>query len=498
MKKIFLIFPDEIGTINPEVYGHFAEHIGGVIYDGIWVGKDSKVPNINGFRKDLVEAFKKLDPPVIRWPGGCFAETYNWRDGIGKNRPTTLGWWSSSDFRYESNEMGTHEFLDFCELVGAKPYIAANISSIPPLEMRNYFDYCMSPRGSTSLAGEREKNGRPEPWNIPYWGIGNETWIGGGNMEPDEYAHEYRKYAVIAGNVFGDYKLIACGPNDCDVYWTRKFMEVFERSEKKMHGFSLHFYCMNLDKNAVDFTKDEWYQQMKQANNMDAIIKKHWGLIQGFNMEQHAKLVIDEWGCWHQGGSGPSKGYNLFEQQSTVRDAVVAAITLNIFNNNCEKIMMANAAQLVNNLHCLFLAGGENFILTPTYHVFDMYKGHMGATAIKAIAQTDTLECRFGENDIRTVESLSVSASYKDDDVLITIANLSADHEAVISLESVGEILDPNAEFTILTHEDFRAHNTFEFPDMVMPETKSVNISRPITLPPASASRIKAKMLRPL
>lgn len=366
MKNLYVMFPEELGCIAPEIYGHFAEHIGGVIYDGIWVGKDSPVENVHGLRKYLLDKLKEVAPPVMRWPGGCYAETYDWRDGIGNNRPKRLNWWTNWDQRLEPNEVGTHEFMDFCEQLGTQPYFAANITSVTPLHIRNWVDYCNSPEGTTTLAQERAENGHPEPFGIRYWGIGNENWGGGGNMDPTVYAHEYRRFSALVNNIPGDKVLIACGPNADDYHWTNRFMEAMADSEKHMQGFSLHYYC-GWAGDPVNFTRDQWYQQLKQAERMEEILNRHWSIIKGYGMEEHAKLVIDEWGCWHPDGSGPSRGGNLFEQQSTMRDAAVTALSLNIFNNNCEKIRMANVAQLVNNLHALFLASGENCIVTPTY-----------------------------------------------------------------------------------------------------------------------------------
>ncbi len=493
MKKLYLIFPEKLGTIAPEIYGHFAEHIGGVIYDGIWVGKDSPIPNINGFRKFIIDKLKAITPPVVRWPGGCFAEIYNWRDGIGENRPVRINWWNYCDGRYEPNEVGTHEFMEFCCQVGAEPYLAANITSISPMEVRDWIDYCNSPAGSTTLAKEREKNGHAEPFGIKYWGIGNENWGGGGNMTPETYAQEYRKYSSIANNTSPDLKLVACGPNAADYDWTQGCMKVLDKSEKHMYGYSMHYYCGNAG-GPVDFTQDEFYQQLKQAAAMEEILVRHFNIIKGYNMEYCAKLVIDEWGCWHKDGSGPSKGYNLFEQQSSIRDGLVAALTLNIFNNHCDKILMANVAQLVNNLHSLFLSSGEHCIVTPTYHVFDMYKEHQGATAIKALVDKEQITFKNKENEETEIENLSVSASCKDDFVTVTIANLSATEAVSLNVEAVGAVISDKAEITILNHEDYHAHNTFESPDKVTPYTLDVQLSSGISIPAAGVVRIRTAM----
>lgn len=489
MEKLYIVYPEEIGQINPNIYGHFAEHIGGVFYDGLWVGKDSKVENINGFRKEIIDKLKKINPPIIRWPGGCFAETYDWKDGIGEDRPTRINWWTNTDNRYESNQVGTHEFVELCELVGAEPYFAANITSTTPLEIRDWIDYCTSPKDSTTLAKLREKNGRPEPFNVKYWGIGNENWGGGGNMTPKTYAHEYRKYAIIAKNAYLNSILIACGPNDVNYNWTQEFMDVFQSSSKAMNGFSLHYYTSveNAD-DPTNFSKDEWYKMIGKSLKIEEIIERHYSIIKGYGMEDYAKLVVDEWGCWHPSGSGPSKGYNLYEQQSTIRDAMVSAATLNIFNNHCDKVMMANVAQLANNLHCLFLASGENCIATPTYHVFDMYKEHQGAKAVKTIC--DSKNVGSGEFD---VPQISVSASQKDGYTTLTIANLSADEDANITLEPVGQNLCGEATATVLTHDNYHAHNTFESPENVTPYSEEVDILSTITIKKASIVSIKIK-----
>lgn len=491
MRSVKIVMPDKIGRIAPEIYGHFSEHIGGVMRDGIWVGKDSKVPNINGFRKDLIEKLRKITPPVIRWPGGCFAETYHWRDGIGENRPVRPGWWTSYDRRYEDNAVGTHEFMELCSLVGAKPYFAVNVTSITPMEARDWLDYCLSPRGSTTLALEREKNGHPEPFEIPYWGIGNENWGGGGNMTPDYYALEYRRFSTVMWNVvcgrgFVDKPcdFIVGGANGGDFNWTHTLASNLERTPVPMGGMSFHYYCGNAG-DPLRFSIDEWYEQLRKAEIMEWLINRHYAIVQGRGLEGKMKLVIDEWGCWHPEGSGPSKGYNLFEQQSTMRDAMVAAVTLNIFNNHCDKIKMANVAQLCNNLHALFLAGGEHCVTTPTYHVFDMFKGHQGGDGLRVLVDDNA--------DLR--HRISVSASVKDGKLTLTLANLNCEEDAVIVPEFLGikrELCDATA--TVLAAEDMHACNTFENPDAVIPYQMSVDLNQPVTIPKAGIVCIQANI----
>jgi len=479
-KNVYLLYPRTVGTVAPEIYGHFTEHIGGVIYDGIWVGEDSDIPNIKGFRKDIVDGLRAIKAPVIRWPGGCYAEVYDWRDGIGKERPKRINWWTQNDGRYEPNEVGTHEYMDFCEAVGAKAYFAANLTSVTPLHIRNWMDYCLSPRGTTTLALEREANGHPEPFDIPYWGVGNENWGGGGNMKPEYYANECRRFAALMNNAFPNVELYACGENGFDYNWTDVLMRELKNAHCPTNGFAMHYYC-GASGDPLSFTSDEWTQMLRQASQMNEIIQRNWHIICGCNMQNNAKLVIDEWGCWHPGGSGPSRGFNLFEQQSTVRDGMVTALTLNIFNNNCDKIRMANAAQLVNNLHACFLSLGKECVKTPTYHVFDMYKEHQNGRCIDTIVT---------DNEVFE-ESISVSATHKDDMTLVTIGNLSCTEDVEVSLSAVGADIPDNAEISLLYAEDMHAHNTFDAPDTVTPKYTSADPSRPVLIPKTGVMAIR-------
>ncbi len=488
MKKITVLCPEPLGTIAPEIYGHFSEHIGGVFYDGLWVGKDSEIPNINGFRKDLVEKLKAIHPPVLRWPGGCFAETYHWRDGIGENRPVRPNWWMHRDGRTESNAVGTHEFVDLCELIGAKPYFAVNVTSITPMEALDWMDYCLSPRGTTTLALEREKNGHPEPFDIPYWGIGNENWGGGGNMTPEYYALQYRRFATVLANFGKMYgvQVIAGGADGADYEWTEGLVSNLAKAKGTIpvDGMSFHYYCGKSGP-CVEYTEDDWYVLIEKAQRIEELIRRHSAFTVAYGMEDRMKLVIDEWGCWHPEGSGPSEGYNLFEQQSTMRDGVISALTLNIFNNYCHCIKMANVAQLCNNLHCLFLAGEGNCITTPTYHVFDMYQGHQGATALRTIVSEN--------DDLPT--GISVSASRNGNVITLTMANLSCEKDEEISLDFLG--LDtPTVSVTarLLACDDMRSHNTFQRPDAVIPKPVSVDLNAPISLPKAAVLAITVSL----
>ncbi len=486
MKSVHIVIPEKIGHVRPEIYGHFSELIGGVFYDGLWVGKDSKIPNIRGFRKDIIDRLKEIKPAVLRWPGGCFAETYNWRDGIGENRPIRPNWWTLHDGRYEKNEVGIHEFMDLCELIGAKAYIAMNVTSITPMEARNFMDYCLSPRGSTTLAIEREANGSPEPFEIAYWGIGNENWGGGGNMTPEYYALEYRKFATVLKAICGNKsKLILGGADASDYNWTHGIMSGLANSYTTVDGMSFHYYSRG-GGDAVDFTDDEWYKLLENAEQIEELIKRHYAIAVGYGMAEKAKLVIDEWGCWHPDGSGPSKGYNLFEQQSTMRDAMVAALTLNIFNNHSDVIMMANVAQLCNNIQALFLAGGEHCIVTPTYHVFNMFKEHQDGEAVRTIVDSSPDEKR----------RVSVSATVNDKTLTVTMANVSLEEDEEIELSLLGYGGEISAcEMTVLSAESVHDCNTFESPDRIAPISVSLENYRNIKLPRASVVKISMKML---
>lgn len=494
MKKLYVLTPDSIGVVSPEIYGHFTEHIGGVFYDGIWVGEDSPIPNIRGLRLELIECFRKIRPSVVRWPGGCFAETYNWRDGIGERskRPVRINWWQRSDGRYEANHVGTHEFIDFCRLVGAEPYFAANMTSTTPLDIRDWIDYCNSPRGTTSYAVLREKNGSPEPFNVRYWGVGNENWGGGGNMTPETYAHEYRKYAAVMENTAPGLCLVGCGPNGSDYDWTRRFLDVFASSGRMMGAYSMHYYCGSSG-HAVTFSENEWYQLLFQANQMEAILSRHWNIIRGFGLEDQASLFVDEWGCWHPAGSGPSKGSNLFEQQSSMRDAVVTALTLNIFNNNCDKVKMANVAQLANNLHTLFFASGDKFCVTPAYHIYDMFKEHQGARAVRILTESGQIEFTPPGGGRNFINRLSVSASVKGSFLTLTAANLSASESETLEPVFVGIDIGGKAETILLSHRDIHACNTFESPDEISPVYGECG-SDHITLPPASVMTLRYRI----
>ena len=492
MKSVTVCLNHSRGVIAPEIYGHFCEHLGGVFYDGLWVGPDSPIENIHGFRKALVDSFRKICPPVLRWPGGCFAETYDWRDGIGprEKRPRRLNWWYNNDGRVESNQVGTHEFIDLCRLVGAQPYFAANMTSVTPLHIRDWMEYCNMPAHETTLADERAQNGDEQPFGVRYWGIGNENWGGGGNMTAEMCAREFMRCATVCRSVPGQKALVACGANGHDVAWTREMMRTMHAKGCLPEALSVHYYCGTAG-TPQEFTEAEWYELLRKADFMRRIVDDHRAAMDEFDPERRVSLFVDEWGCWHQEGTGPSKGKNLFEQQSNLRDAVVAALTLNLFNNRCDVVGMSNVAQLCNNLHTLYLASGEHFLETPTYFVYDLFKAHQGARQLETLVDCG---CAGPDDGDAPLCQVSASASQaQDGSVTLTLANLSVTDSADVRLDALGGALTGTAEISTLCAADPHTCNTFENPHAVRPvrESRPFASGDTIRLPAASVVSVR-------
>ena len=487
MKSVTVCLNHSRGVIAPEIYGHFCEHLGGVFYDGLWVGPDSPIENIHGFRKALVDSFRKICPPVLRWPGGCFAETYDWRDGIGprEKRPRRLNWWYNNDGRVESNQVGTHEFIDLCRLVGAQPYFAANMTSVTPLHIRDWMEYCNMPAHETTLADERAQNGDEQPFGVRYWGIGNENWGGGGNMTAEMCAREFMRCATVCRSVPGQKALVACGANGHDVAWTREMMRTMHAKGCLPEALSVHYYCGTAG-TPQEFTESQWYELLRKADFMRRIVDDHRAAMDEFDPERRVSLFVDEWGCWHQEGTGPSKGKNLFEQQSNLRDAVVAALTLNLFNNRCDVVGMSNVAQLCNNLHTLYLASGEHFLETPTYFVYDLFKAHQGARQLETLVDCGCAGPDDGEAPLCQVSASASQA--QDGSVTLTLANLSVTDSADVRLDALGGALTGTAEISTLCAADPHTCNTFENPHAVRPvrESRPFASGDTIRLPAAS------------
>jgi alpha-N-arabinofuranosidase len=456
------------GKINRNIYGHFSEHLGRCIYEGLWVGEDSAIPNTNGIRSDVVAALKKLQIPVLRWPGGCFADEYHWKDGIGpkeeRKRMINTHWGGV----VENNHFGTHEFLMLCEMLECEPYISGNVGSGTVQEMSEWVEY-MTFDGVSPMAELRRSNGREEPWRLTYFGVGNENWGCGGNMRPEYYADVYRRYQTYVRN-YGDNRIyrIACGPNSDDYKW----MEVVMR---EAHGFmdaiSLHYYTVPGDNfweekgAATGFSDNEWAKTMRKALRMDELITKHSAIMDQYDPAGRIGLIVDEWGTWFDVEPGTNPGF--LYQQNTIRDALVAGLTLNIFHRHCDRVQMANIAQLVNVLQSVILTEGEKMLLTPTYHVFDMFKVHQDADLLSTHCVSNDYDSDQGK-----LPQLSVSAS-KDAEgrIHISLCNLSHTDGADVQIELRGlEGRTIRVAGTELTGATTDAHNTFDRPETVKPQ----------------------------
>lgn len=454
------------GKINREIYGNFSEHIGKGIYEGIYVGEGSDIPNQAGMRTDVVNALKEMKLPVLRWPGGWFADEYHWMDGIGpkesRKRTVNVQWGGVT----EDNSFGTHEFLELCEQIGCEPYISANVGSGTVQEMAEWIEY-MTFDGDSTMANLRRKNGREKPWKIKYFGIGNESWSGGGYMSADYYADCYRRYRTYCRN-YGTNQLyrIACGGGsngeDCD--WTETLMR---RASSRMEGLSVHYYAKLDGKRyrnlAAEFSPEEWYATLKQALRIEQVIEAHAASMDKYDPEKRVGMIVDEWGTWFDVEEGTEPLF--LYQQNTMRDALVAAVSLNIFNKHCDRVKMANIAQLANVLQAVVLTEGEKMVLTPTYYAFLLYKYHQDSTLLESTIET----CEIGQQE-HTVVNLHESASVDaEGNIHITVCNLSHAQTYEIDTEIVSaELGDIRAE--ILTGA-MNAHNTFEEMDKVGVQT---------------------------
>ncbi len=501
--RIEVLLGEPLGIISPNIYGHFTENLGGVIYDGVWVGEKSKVPNLNGIRKELVEEMRKIKAPVIRFPGGCFADSYDWRDGIGPadKRPRRTNFWAQEEtaagpasHKYDPNQFGTNEFIQFCKLIGSQPYLAANVRSLPAAEFYRWVEYCNSPAGSTTLADQRAAAGYAEPFGVRYWGVGNESWGCGGNFTAQEYAVEFRRYTAWVPNYVPRYgqqlSFIASGPNDDKWDWTRGFLEEIVRHSpgdfRSIYGLALHYYAWNLSRgrtrdwvegkgDALKFDSVDWYELLRQGDVMESLINGHWQAMGEFDREHSIKLVVDEWGPWYRPGSEATPG-DILEQTPTLRDAVFSAMTLDTFNRHPDKVAMANCAQLVNCLNSLYLAHEDKFCVTPVGHVFAMYAAHQGGRALRTIFSAPAVSY---DRDGKTASfwGLNGSASLRKKELVLTVVNshVSATRETRIAVRGASL---KSGTATTLTNPDTHAHNTFDQREVVSPHTNALDFQR--------------------
>lgn len=500
---IDILVNEPIGTISPNIYGHFVEHLGAVVYDGIWVGEKSKIANVDGFRKSIVDAMNRIKSPVIRYPGGCFADSYDWRDGIGdrSKRPRRTNFWYGvagkdvpldSTARIEPNEFGTNEFLRFCQLTGAKPYLAANLRGLGAQNLYEWIDYCNAPAGTTTFADQRASGsmGSKEPFRVEFWGVGNESWGCGGELLPDEYAEEFRRFTAAYPPYDTPIKFVGAGASSDDPNWTRGFFsKMREKSEsmfaRRLYGWGIHHYSWNVSAgrttdwdagkgDAVNFGPEQHYELLREADKIDGYIKQHWDIMGEYDRQHRTKIFVDEWGSWHKPGT-QLKPAHLLGQQNTMRDALVASLTLDIFNRHADKVAMANVAQLVNCLHSLFLADGDKFTLTPTFHVFDMFMPHMGARSVRTVFSAPRVSYdRNGKP--ADIWGLNGSASVNGKMMTLTVTNphMSEAREAAINIRGARVA---SAKARVLSTKDVHAHNTFDYPRAVEPHDETATIS---------------------
>ena len=481
-------------VIRPELYGHFAEHLGECVYGGLWVGEDSPIPNHAGLRADAIDALRRIKPAVLRWPGGCFADDYHWEDGVGprRERPRTVNlWWGQT---VETNHFGTHEFLNLCRFLGAEPYLAGNVGSGSPAEMRNWLEYC-NYAGDSTLARRRAANGSPRPFGVKYWGVGNENWNCGGAFCPEDYAAEYKRFATYLRDFGGTRPfLIGCGPDGNDLEWTRRFFaKLGTRGLGLIHGYAAHYYCGTAGPSATEYDVNQWYELLGKAAAVETLIEQQRAAMDEFDPGRRVGLVLDEWGTWHL----PTPGRNpaFLWQQNTLRDALVAAITLDTFNRHADKLVMANVAQVANVLQAMILTEGGRMVLTPTYHVFEMYQSHQGGRAVRATFEAPPISYAAGEQR-RQLHGLSGSASMKDGVLTLSVVNPHATLpvDAAVELRGARSWGEPNVR--VLAHDDdITAHNTFEDPDAVEPTERHVQPGAEWVneFPPASVTTIRLR-----
>jgi alpha-N-arabinofuranosidase len=494
-------------TISKHLYGHFAEHLGRCIYGGFWVGEDSPIPNEGGLRLDVVEALRALDIPNLRWPGGCFADSYHWRDGVGPrpDRPAMVNtMWGNVE---ENNHFGTHEFMALCELLSADPYVNGNVGSGSVQEMSEWVEY-LTRDGASPMVRMRKANGRDEPWKVPFWGIGNEAWGCGGNMRPETYAELAVRYATFLQNHDGNelYR-IAAGAADDDLAWTEALMKAVSslggtrQPRGVFQAISFHYYSFAGDAiskgSATDFTDAQYYRTISKAAGIDRVIAAHSAVMDAYDPDRTVGLVCDEWGTWW--GVEPGTHPAFLHQQNSLRDALVASLHFDIFHEHAARLRMANIAQTVNVLQAMLLTDdGGGLVRTPTYHVFEMNKGHQDAASLPVhlIEAPDPVAL-----DDDRIDALSLSASTKDGTALISLSNVALDTDTSIRLDLRGRGVT-GARARMLTADAPQDHNAVAVPDAVSPAEFAVTLragalgSTELTavLPPHSFATVEVEL----
>ena len=486
MSKVMINTQRKKGKISKYIYGQFAEHLGRCIYEGLYVGNDPDIPNTNGMRNDVIAALKELDIPVLRWPGGCFADDYHWRDGIGpkENRPYMVNTnWGGV---VENNHFGTHEFFELCRQLGCEAYVNANVGSGTVQEMRDWVEY-MTFDGDSPLANERRANGDDEPFKLSFLGIGNENWGCGGNMRPEYYSDLYRRFSTFIRSKQKIYK-IGCGANSDDTQWTETVMK---NAGKFMDGISWHNYTFEdgWDKrgDSVVFDADGWYNNMADVVLMQKRLRDQIAVMDSTDPDGKVDLIVDEWGNWFEVMAGTNPGF--LYQQNTMRDAVAGMLILHMFHNANRRVKMANIAQMVNVLQSMVLTEGERMTVTPTYYLFKMMKGHQDAELLDASYDAKSIDTKRG-----AIPKLSLSASEKDGAVTVTIANTSLTEDEELEIELDKEFASVAAEY--LTSDNMCDVNTFDEPDKIKPQALNAELSGStvkVTVPKMSIAAITLK-----
>ena len=454
----------DLGTekISKHIYGHFAEHLGNCIYGGFWVGENSPIPNTRGIRNDVIAALREIASPVVRWPGGCFADTYHWKDGIGPRdqRPSIIN--STWGGVTEDNSFGTHEFLDLCELVGAEPYICLNVGSGTVQEAAEWVEYVNS-NVKSPMTALREKNGREQPWNVKFWAVGNESWGCGGNMTPEYYADLFKRFSTYLRA--GDLYRVASGGIDSDYNWTEVMLQKTQKYQHLIQGYSFHYYtvCHGWDRkgSATKFDENDWFHTLKNTLVMEQRLERHIALMDEYDPENKIGLIADEWGNWYdvEPGTNPAFLY----QQNTLRDAVTAAIYLNIFNNHARRIKMANIAQTINVLQAMLLTKDDQLVKTPTFYVFKMYKVHQDATLLPI-----NVQCEDYSYNGMTLPAVSASAS-KDSQgkIHLSLSNINPNRGIEVEIDLRGADKLSKVKGVILTAPAMNDYNDFGKPEKV-------------------------------
>jgi alpha-N-arabinofuranosidase len=451
-------------TIYKEIYGQFAEHLGSCIYGGLWVGEKSPIPNTNGYRNDVLQALKNLKVPVLRWPGGCFADEYHWMDGIGprdKRPKMQNNNWGGT---IEDNSFGTNEFLNLCEMIGCEPYISGNVGSGTVEELAKWVEY-MTSDGDTPMAKLRRQNGRDKAWKVKFLGVGNESWGCGGSMTPEYYSDLFRRYSTYCRNYDNNHLYrIASGASDYDYNWTKVLMN---KVGDRMSGLSLHYYTVagwNGSKgSATKFSDNDFYWTVGKCLEIEKVINRHDSIMTAKDPQKKIGLLVDEWGTWWDEEPGTVHGH--LYQQNSMRDAFVAALSLNVFHRHTDRIRMANIAQVVNVLQSMILTNDKGMVLTPTYHVFEMYKGFQEATFLPADVTTDSMTVR----DNRTIPTVSVSAAReKNGTIIMSLVNVNLNKSQEMTIKLDGSKAK-SVKGRILTSKNITDYNDFDNPNVVAP-----------------------------